>query len=348
MSDAVIVKLGVNDKEFQRGMARVEGISNKSFNNIDRQAKAFSKKMQATSQGLVNAMKAPLLAIGAGFGGKEILKLAEEWEILAGRIKLVTGDLGTANGILSQLGETALKTRFSFKQTAEDFIQLADVMNELGKSNQEQVKFLEASNMALLLSGTSGQAAIPVMQALKGAIIKGNLSMGQFRTLANQASRVTGAWAKSLGKTTHQLGRMASEGKLTAEVMIKGLIDAIPEMQKEMEALPITLAQSFTNLGSALAIFVGKSNNVNIANRALADSINFLANNFNTLANIAISVGFIFGSGVLVRALGGITITTIEATNSAVKYVKSLKDIRRASSALEGLKFLAPMLNGAV
>ncbi|WP_370931050.1 hypothetical protein [Bartonella sp. DGB1] len=140
---------------------------------------------------------------------------------------------------------------------------------------------------------------------------------------------------------------MASEGKLTAEVMIKGLIDAIPEMQKEMEALPITLAQSFTNLGSALAIFVGKSNNVNIANRALADSINFLANNFNTLANIAISVGFIFGSGVLVRALGGITITTIEATNSAVKYVKSLKDIRRASSALEGLKFLAPMLNGA-
>jgi tape measure domain-containing protein len=188
-----------------------------------------------------------LLQIAAAYVSiRELLQLGNAYVDLENKLRVVTTSEEQLAEVSERVFQIANKTRVPVEETAKAFSRFDLALMQLGASQEETLRLTETVNKALIVSGANtGEAASGLLQ-LSQAFNKGKLDGDEFRSVMELMPTVADAIAKQLGVTRGELLKLAPQGKITADVLRKGLAGAADEIDKKFAKTIPTLNQSLT------------------------------------------------------------------------------------------------------
>ncbi len=222
---------------------------------------------------------------------KDISQTADEYNNLAARIKLVTGEGAAFDAAFKGVQEIALRTNSELSSTAELFTRVAQAGKEMGLSQQQALALTETINQSIQLSGGSADSAKAAITQLIQGLQSGVLRGEEFNSVMEQSPRLARALADGLGTTTGKLREMAQQGQLTTDVVIRALQGQAQTLQQEFAQLPPTVGRAIQNLSSAWTVYIGEADAATGASAATASVLNALAGNLNTVVGLLLDAG---------------------------------------------------------
>lgn len=239
-----------------------------------------------------------MVALGGSWAigkAKEIADVADEFKNLRARVELATGEGQLFAQSWEQVSRVAQATYSSLSSTATLFARLTDAGKSAGQSAQaaaqQAMALTETINQAVQLSGASAQvsdaAITQLIQGLQSGVLRGE----EFNSVMEQAPRLAKAMADGLGVTTGELRKLAGEGALTTEVVIKALQGQADVVANEFGKLPATVGRALENLRTQWMLYVGSADAGLLSTENAAKAINYLAENIDTLINALQTAG---------------------------------------------------------
>ena len=186
--------------------------------------------------------------------GRRMVNMAASFKQTQIRLELLSKEYGENAGA-QDLAARAAK-RFGLSQT-EALSGITDIYGRLrpiGVTLKEIETTYMGFNVATKLAGVSAQQASGAFLQLSQALGSGRLQGDEYRSIAEQLPILTQVIAKEMGKPVGQIKKLASEGKVTSEVVIKALKRIEQDGGKSIEKLMLrSPEQQFKNLQNAIS-----------------------------------------------------------------------------------------------
>lgn len=280
-------------------------------------ATAVKSSLSDVGSQLRNIQNIAATAIGGTFItslARDIADVADEYNNLAARIKLVTGEGAAFDAAFQGVQQIALATNSELEATGTLFARISQAGKELGLSQEAALSLTQTINQAIQLSGGSAESAkasiIQLVQGLQSGVLRGE----EFNSVMEQSPRLAQALAAGLGKTTGELRAMAKEGQLTTEVVLNALRSQSKAVAEEFASLPPTVGRAIQNLSTSWTLYIGQADKATGATAAAAGAINLVAKNLETLIDVATRAGAVLVAAMGVQAVGALRAYIAQAT----------------------------------
>lgn len=271
-TDRKIEALG---RQAQRSGQRVERMGRES-RTAGREIKTLGREGAATATSMQGLGRLVGL-ISFGLVAREVIQMTDTMKQLRSQLRIVTDGEAELNRALDQTRQVALETRSSFEATVNLYARLTRATKSLNVSSKDVLTVTKAVNQSFQVSGATAQEAAAATIQLAQGLAAGALRGDEFRSVNEQAPRIMQALADSIGITRGQLRAMAFQGKLTADVVIKAMLDQSNVIQSEFDKVEVTVGQSTTNLATDMMQFVSDLDAATGASKLLIGTINTLS-----------------------------------------------------------------------
>ncbi|WP_180102208.1 tape measure protein [Acinetobacter sp. YH12126] len=272
------------------------------LNGIDPAAQKANSGVSALSKGMdgakfaVTALVGALATVGIGLGIRELAETADAYTNLSARINIATSEGGNFTQAMAGVHQVALMTNTSLDATAGLFTKVNDVGKQMGMTQQQSLDLVKTINMAIQTGGGSAQASeaaiVQLTQALQSGVLRGD----EFNSIMEQAPGISTALAKSLGVTTGELRKMAENGELSAEKVIKALQDQSAAIEADYAKFPTTIGNALQKISTQWQILIGEMDQANGSSAAVANALSIIADNLGILKvffdDVAEGVGY--------------------------------------------------------
>lgn len=295
-------RAGVSIEELQRDF---DGVS-RSASGASGQVQTFGSRLREVQNRLSSLQG--LITGGMFVGiGLSIAKTADHMQELNSQVKLVTASHEEYVAVNERLHQMANKNLTDISATTGLYTNSARALSNLGKSQEEVLKFTNAVSLAMGVGGKSATEQASAILQLGQAMQSGVLQGDEFRSLAENAPIILDLVAEKLGKTRAEVRELASEGAITSEVIYNALADATPKLQAMFDKMPVTISGSLERVSNNYKKFVDKFvNNTTGLSSVVVKSLLGMADNFETLAKGAVAVAGV----ALVSLASSVTLTT--------------------------------------
>lgn len=283
--------------QLDKAMIQATGDLRPLNRELDQTGRAAEKAGGAFA-GMAGKIRLMLGGLGAALGVHQLVNYADTWSDISARVGLAVGDMDNAAPTMSRLSDMARQTYSSLNLTAEGFIANSVSLRELGLNTQQQLDYTEALNNALVVSGARGQRAESVNRALAASMAMGKMQGDQLNTVLTSGGRVAQVLAAELGTTTNGLRQMATDGKITSDVIYNALVGSMGALRDEAASMPATMGDAFTLMGNSILTLVGSFDQVTGASATMATGIIKVSDGIKYLAA---------NSNIVIGALSGIT-----------------------------------------
>ena len=311
---------------------------NSVINQTNNSLLGFNSTTQR-SNGLLGELKGLLGGI-AGIGAfVAIAKTADSMQNMVSQIKQVTSSEQEYLAVRQQLELMANKTQKDIESTAGLYTNSARALSQLGKSQQDVLKFTNAVSLAMSVGGKSAQeqssALLQLGQAMQSGVVQGD----EFRSIAENAPILLDLVAESLHKTRGEIKSMASEGKITSEVMYNALANSTDRLEKEFAKMPITMSGALTVVKNEYKKFVDTfMNGTGGISQSIAGFLVTISKNFDTLAKVAlVGAGLAFVQFAATANVGAKAMTAFNLVMKANPIVLVATAVLGVASAFYGL-----------
>ncbi len=244
-----------------------------------------SQKVAASStKSLTNSLRGLIGGYIGLRGIKSLFDLSDTITATNARLKMMTGSLEEAPQLNEKIYQSAMRSRSAYADTANFVAKLGNLAGNAFSSNDELVAFSEQINKQMVLSGTSAQEANAAMLQLTQGLSSGALRGEELNSVLEQTPMIGKTIAKYMGVTTGQMRELASQGKVTAEVVKNAMLEAAAETDAAFAEMPMTWGQVWTSFQ-------------NIAIKTLQPvltGINFLANNIQIIGPLVLGLAGAF------------------------------------------------------
>lgn len=272
-----------------RALADVQAESKKTgvdLANLDKSAGNLNQTknaLDALSRQLTDlrAQGAAVFAFaGIGLGAAEIIKLADTFTQMTGRLRLATQYSGDYDQVLQMLRDSARATRSDLVATVDLYSKISTSLKAIGYSSSQAVGLVTTINQAIATSGASAQAAEAAIVQLGQGLGAGALRGDEFNSVMEQTPGLAQAIADGLNIPIGALRQWAEEGKLTAAVVADALSKVSSQVADNFAAMPVTVGQSMTNLRNEILVFIGATDSASGGTSVLANTVNAVALEF--------------------------------------------------------------------
>nr|WP_296021330.1 tape measure protein [uncultured Acidovorax sp.] len=272
--------------------------SNQSTQAQAQNQRTLREGMTSISSQLQRIQQIATVALGGSYAGglaKSVADTADEFKNLEARIKLATGEGPQFQAAFAGVTKVALDTNSALDETGTLFARLAKAGKDAGQSAQvaqeNALGLTRTINQAIQLSGGSADAAKAAITQLIQGLQSGVLRGEEFNSVMEQAPRLAQALANGLGVTTEQLRKMAEQGALTADTVMKSLQGQADVVAGEFSKLPPTVGRALQNLTTQWTLYVGESDKGLISSANAAKVIDALAKNLDTVVSTLTAAG---------------------------------------------------------
>lgn len=290
-------RLGAGMGQLDKALVQATGDLRPLNRELDQTGRAAEKAGGAFA-GMAGKIRLMLGGLGAALGVHQLVNYADTWSDISARVGLAVGDMDNAAPTMSRLSDMARQTYSSLNLTAEGFIANSVSLRELGLNTQQQLDYTEALNNALVVSGARGQRAESVNRALAASMAMGKMQGDQLNTVLTSGGRVAQVLAAELGTTTNGLRQMATDGKITSDVIYNALVGSMGALRDEAASMPATMGDAFTLMGNSILTLVGSFDQATGASAAMATGIIKVSDGIKYLAA---------NSNIVIGAISGIT-----------------------------------------
>ncbi len=332
------------DQAFNDFQAEV-GRANTQLKETD-SAAASTKKGLDGAKFAVNALVGAMAALGVGLGLRELAEAADSYTNLSARIKIATAEHGNFEQAMAGVHQVALATNSNLEATAGLFTKVNDVGKQMGMTQQQSLDLVKTINMAIQTGGGSAQASEAAITQFTQALQSGVLRGDEFNSIMEQAPGISKALAASLGVTTGELRKMAENGELSAEKVIKALQGQSTAIQAEYDQFPTTIGNALQRIQTQWQILIGTMDQANGASATVAEWLVMLADNMGIVETILedIGEGFVWVGDQLKKIDPETIIALKNAAQQAYETVKSMIE-SVGESVTVGISLLDTALN---
>lgn len=173
--------------------------------------------------------------------------------------------------MMMQLYDTAIRTRSDARGTMMLYNRIA--MSGVRASNEQIRRFVETFNKTMMISGTSGQENRAVMLQLAQGMGSNRLGGDEFRSIAEQAPMFKYMLAKGLGVNPGALKEMGAQGKLTADAIMKAMMNVQDLVDTIAQDAPLQIDQVLTIIQAKWEKFMSSNMSGYIAVRDLLKQV---------------------------------------------------------------------------
>ena len=286
-------------------------------------------KVKKSTSGMEDGMKrlasvAGTLAgsLAAAFSVGAYIRLADSWSDMRSQLGAAIGDMDNAGKMMQRMTQIANASYSPLDQTVQVYARNVSVLRDLGVSASGAADFTEALNHALVITATKGERAASVQDALSKAMATGKLQADGLETVLANGGKVAEVLASELGTTVSGLRQMATDGKITGDVIANALIGNLESLRDVAAEMPATVGDAFTRIGTNLLSLVGNFDQAVGASSALADIIMTFADSLPEVAGLFVSAG----TALAVYMLPSL----VAATASTLAWVAALITLRGA------------------
>ena len=166
-----------------------------------------------------------------------------------------SGDLDTLRGKIVNL---ANDTRAPLEWTAKAFSRLDFANKQLGGAQQETIDIVSTLNKGLVISGATAEETASATLQLSQAFASWKLQWDEFRSLSENFPLFMDALAKSMWVPRGELKQLASEGKITSEVIKTALLWMKDDIDEKFWETQITVGQKLTQITNGFLVKFGE------------------------------------------------------------------------------------------
>lgn len=291
-------------KESQKAAPKIKGIGDES------------KRSTSSVQALSSAAKGLGLAIGALAAASALKGFADQWSDMQSVVGAAIGDMSQAGDMMSRLTEIANASYSPIEQTVAIYSRNVSVLRELGKSASDAANFTESLNHMLVLTATRGQQAESVQNALSKAMAVGRLQADGLETVLANGGEVAQALANELGTTVNGLRALASQGKITGQVIADAIIKPLDDVRVRAGEMDATIGDATVRVGNNMLALVGQFSEESGAGQAVSDVIFGFAGVIKDATGSMVSFGATIAP--IFSGIASVLVTVIENSKLAV------------------------------
>lgn len=217
-------------------------------------------------------------------GVKALFNLSDTMAQTSARLNMVNEQFGTTADLSNMVYAAAQKSRGAYQQTADLVSKLGLQASDAFSTPKELVAFAEQINKQYVLTGTNSEAAAGATKQLIQAMASGVLRGEELNSIMDQAPTITQSISDYLGVTKGEIRELASEGKITSEIVKNAILGAADETNAKFEQMPMTWSQVWTKM----------QNTAIMALQLVLNGINWLANNLDIIGPPLAALATIF------------------------------------------------------
>ena len=243
-----------------------------------------------------------------------LVNTSDQLTSINARLRLMTGSAEAAAAAQEEIYQAAMRSRGAYADMADFVSQLGTVAGNSFTGTDELVAFAEQIQKQMAISGASGASAQAALVQLTQGLASGTLRGEELNSVLEQTPMIAQTIAEYMGVTTGEMRELASEGKVTAEVVKNAMLGAAEETNAQFEQMPMTWAQVWTMFQ-------------NVAIQALdpvLDAISWLANNIDLVGPIVLGLGAAFGVFLLAANWTNICTAATTVLTTAQKMLREV------------------------
>lgn len=260
------------------------------------------------------------------------VNIADDYVTMADRIELATSSTAEYEMVQRRLLDTANNTYRALSEAQEVYIQSSIGLRDMGYSASESLDIVDSLSYSFVRNATSTDKAGSALNALTRAVNRGSVLTDHWATLLLAVPTILEDIAAVSGMTTQEISKLGYEGKLSAELLTEGLRLSLEENKAAAANMYTTVADAVTSLQNALSVYLGEANRATSATSLIAKSIELLAKNLDTVANVAL-VGLSAATTRYVVNLGLATKAAISSTLATRAQAASELQLAQAQAA---------------
>jgi tape measure domain-containing protein len=258
----------------------------------------------------------------AGFGAiRSIAKTADEMQSLEARIGQLPQTVTSAGDAFERVAAKATEARQGIEGYASFYIKAGNATQDFIKDQEELLKVVDGAAIALAASGSDATRQKEAFFQLGQAIGSPVIQMEEMNTIIDVAPDLFRALGKAIPGAEGNLKKFVSTGKVTGEMLAKGLMAILPQFVDQMKAMPMSIGTATVVIGNRWSVFIARLNRessavTNIANfflstfdkieAGLADMVKFFGGATNTLKFFGIALAAALAPLILKTAAGAV------------------------------------------
>lgn len=339
-----VINITVNSRKAQ---ANVDKLDN-SMKGLGRS----TDTAQSTMFKLADAAK----AVAGALAVQQIIKYADAWTVVNNKLTnsiRLNEDLAD---VTDRVFNIAQDTRASLDATADLYAKLERSTRDLTLSGDDLAAITTTINQAFIVQGATVQEAETAIRQLGQGLAAGALRGDEFNTVNENGNRLIRALSDSLGVNTARLRELASQNKLTTEIIVAGLREQAGVIEDEYSNTIATFAQNTQIATNNLTKFVGESTTVQGVVGAAGDALVSISENLETFTDIAILAAGVFATrftpaiSAQIGVMATFIATQIKAAQSTTALERSLiaatVTANAGTLAMRGLSTAMALLGG--
>ncbi|MFU9391001.1 tape measure protein [Klebsiella pneumoniae] len=300
-------------------MGRLEASVNRTERSIG--------SMERTMSSLSGVAKGLLAALSV----QQVASYADAWTELNNKVanSVRTGE--TQAEVMQRIFDVSQATQSSLNGTATLYARLERGTRTYNTSAEDLTRLTTIINQGFAVSGATAQEAENAIIQLSQGIASGVLRGEEFNSVSEQGSRLMVALADSMGVSIGQLRAMAAQGKLTTDVVVKGLLSQGDAIGKEFANTTVSIAKGLQVAGNNVTKFFGENSTVKSFAAGFRDSVITISENLETLSSVLLVVAGIMGS----RYAGALAMaTSAKVSDIAASRQQLLAEKQQSQAAL--------------
>lgn len=290
--------------------------------------------------GIKNSISAIGGVIAAGFAVDKIRELSDTFRNMQNSLRQISsgGDLEALQGRILKL---ANDSRVPVDSLTNSFVRYDKVIKAMGGTQEETFTVMDSLSKSLTATGRTAEETSSVMLQLSQAFGSGKLQGDEFRSLSENMPQIMDMLAKSMGVPRGALKQLSADGKITAEILKKTLIDANADINSAFGKSQITISQKLTQIRNNFIVAFGEfdktygfTEKVIGGIDMLIDSVKFLGTVFtSTYKGISDAIQ---SAGTFLGLFGG---QLTEHEKLVKQSQEAVYDYKSAIDALAGTKY---------
>ena len=224
-------------KYFTDAAGRARAENGRFLTSTERAAAGIEAQGRAAQQasGKFKGLRNALASLGAGLAVRKAFVDASELESAQARIGLLTKNFSQLTGIQEVAANAAKKFNLSQAESLGTLTDLGNRIGPTGASLQDVANVYEGFNTLLALNKVNSQNAASATLQLNQALGSGRLAGEEFNAISEATPQLLDAVAKVLGRNRGELKQLASDGKISSQVLIEALTRIRTEGAADLE-----------------------------------------------------------------------------------------------------------------
>lgn len=375
---AVIANLearySANVISFERELKKLQAVNARAADRIIGDSKRAAKgshdafananlggAIRRSMGGGLAGLKADLAGMAAGIAGAvsvaSAIGLADTYTRFSNSLKVAGLEGQNLKAVQDRLFASAVQNGVAVETLGQLYGRVALASRELGVSQTQTLQLTDAVTAAIRVSGGTAESSSGAMLQLAQALGSGTVRAEEFNSilegipaLANAAAAASTTYAGSVAKMRADV----IAGKLSSKELFDLILAGSTQLQAQAAKAPLTVAQGFENLKTAMIQFIGQTNETWGITDRLAQALGFLAENIDMVVqSLSVLVGVLavtmapaigraaIGMASYAAATGAASLATIRSIPGVIGLSAGLTGVSTGAAAASlGLKML--------